>query len=76
MNPKLDDPEVLQVLASEFGVDIAPAAKLQGKALRAWIGDQEDRLARLMLKISYMPNHTRAERDTARARLEELREAR
>ena len=73
MSPKLEDPDVLQVLASEYGVDVTPAAGLAGQALRSWIEEQEDDLARLFRKLSYMRNCTAAERRAAYDRLMEMR---
>lgn len=73
MKPGSDPHQVMQVLASEYGVNVTPAAGLAGQALCTWIEEQEDDLARLFRKMSYMRNCTAAERSAAYDRLMEMR---
>lgn len=63
----------LQWFATEFHEDVTRATALRGQALRAWIEDVEDTLARRFQKIGYMRNCTPAERQAAYDRLMEVR---
>ena len=73
MNPKISTSEALHFLATEFHVDVAPAKGLQNAALRAWIEEAEDTVARLFRKMSYMRNCTAAERSAAYGRFMDMR---
>ena len=73
MNPRISTDEALHFLATEFHVDVTPAAGLAGQALRTWVEETEDELARLFRKMSFMRNCTAAERSAAYDRLMDMR---
>ena len=73
MNPRISTDEALHFLATEFHVDVTPAAGLAGQALRTWVEEMEDELARLFRKMSFMRKCTVAERSAAYDALMEMR---